>query len=77
MQNVASGGTSEDRNDLHGTIVSDLVCLIECVRTSIELIDSAVAGEALLGYQEIATSVVVLDDVTPALCEGTRGVEQL
>jgi hypothetical protein len=69
MQNVASGGTSapsKDRNDLHDTIVSDLVCLIECVRTSMELIDSAVAGEAPLGYQEIATSVVVLDDVRPA-----------
>ena len=63
MQNVASGGTSapsEDRNDLHDTIVSDLVSLIECVRASMELIDAAVAGEAPLGYQEIGTNVVVL-----------------
>jgi hypothetical protein len=68
MQNVAGGGTSapsEDRNDLHGAITSDLVQLIECVRTSMELIGAAVAGEAHLGYQETASNVVVLDDVTP------------
>lgn len=68
MQNATGDGTSapsEDRNGLHGAIVSDLVSLIECVRTSMELIDAAVAGEAPLGYQEIGTNVVVLDDVTP------------
>jgi hypothetical protein len=69
MQNAAGGGTSapsEDRNGLHGAIVSDLVSLIECVRTSMEMIDVAVVAEAPLGYQEIGTGVVVLDDVTPA-----------
>lgn len=69
MQNVAGGGTttpSDDRNGLHGAIVSDIVSLMECVRTSIELIDAAVAAEAPLGYQEIGSAVVVLDDVTPA-----------
>jgi hypothetical protein len=68
MQNVAGGGTSapsEDRNDLHGAIVSDLVYLIGCVRTGMELIDAAVAEESPLGYQETGTNVVVLDDVTP------------
>ena len=68
MQNVAGRGTSapsEDRNCLHGAIVSDIVSLIACVRTSMELIDAAVAGEAPLGDQEIGTNVVVLDDVTP------------
>jgi hypothetical protein len=68
MQNATGGGTaapSEDRNDLHGAVVSDLLSLIESVRASMELIDAAVAGEVPLGYQEIATNVVVLDDVTP------------
>jgi hypothetical protein len=69
MQNVASGGTttpSQDRNGLDGAIVSDIVSLIECVRTSMELIDAAVAADAPFGYQETGTGVVVLDDVTPA-----------
>jgi hypothetical protein len=69
MQNVAGDGTSglsEDRNDLHGAIISDLVSLIECVRTSMELIDAAVAAESPLDYQGIGNHVVVLDDVTPA-----------
>jgi len=67
MQNVADGtsSASEDRNGLHGAIVSDLVSLIACVRSSMELIDAAVAGESLLGYQEIGANVVILDDVTP------------
>lgn len=67
MQNVADGTSapSEDRNSLDSAIVSDLVSLIECVRTSMELIDAAVAGEAPLGYREIRTNVVILDDVTP------------
>ena len=68
MQKVAGGTSapSSDRNGLHGTIISDLECLIECVRTSMELIDAAIAEEAPLGYQEIAGNVIVLDDVTPA-----------
>jgi hypothetical protein len=47
MQNVADGTSapSEDRNSLDSAIVSDLVSLIECVRTSMELIDAAVAGK--------------------------------
>lgn len=68
MQNVADGtsASAEDRNGLRGAIVSDLMSLIECVRTSMELIDAAVAGQAPLGYQEIGANVVALDDVTPS-----------
>ena len=67
MQNVADGTSapSEDRNGLCGAIVSDLVSLIECVRTSMELIDAVVAGQTPLGYREIGANVVILDDVTP------------
>ena len=86
MRNVAGDRTPaplpEDRNGLHDTIASDLVSLIECIRTSMELIDAAVARESSLGYQDIAGSVVILDDVTPAYvraraalnsCEGHLG----
>lgn len=75
MQDAAGGGTSapwEDRSDLHRAIVSDLVSLIESVQASMELIESAVAGEAPLGYEEIGANVIVLDDVTPRYL-GVRG----
>jgi len=68
MQKAAGGGTSvpsEDRNDLHHTIVSDLVSLIESVQAGLELVESAIAGEAPLGDQEVGTNVFILDDVTP------------
>jgi hypothetical protein len=68
MQDTAGGGTlapSEDRSDLHRAIVSDLVSLIKSVQANMELIESAVAGGAPLGYEEIGANVVVLDDVTP------------
>lgn len=68
MQNAAAGGpaaASEDRSDLHRAIVSDLVCLIEHVRATTQLIEQACAGEAPLGYQETGTNIFVLDDVTP------------
>ncbi|HEX7563310.1 MAG TPA: hypothetical protein VF396_08670 [Bradyrhizobium sp.] len=68
MQDAADGGTSapwEDRSDLHRAIVSDLVSLIESVQISMELVESAVAGEASLGCEEIGANVIVLDDVTP------------
>ena len=68
MQNAAGGGASvqpDGRNDSDRDIISDLVSLIERVRASIKLIESAIATESPLGNQEIATNVVVLDDVTP------------
>ena len=68
MQNAAGGGASapsDGRNDGHQAVVSDLVSLIERVQASMKLIDTAIAGEAPLGNQEIAANVVVLDDITP------------
>jgi len=67
MRNAASGGASarpDDRNDGYRSIVSDLTSLIEHVQASMKLIESAIARESL-GNQEVATNVVVLDDVTP------------
>jgi hypothetical protein len=68
MPNAEGSGTSalsEDRDDLHRAIVSDLVSLIESVQAGMNLIEAAIAGESPLGYQEMATNIVVLDDVTP------------
>jgi len=65
MQNAAGGGTPAPTEDLHRAIVSDLMSLIAHVQASVALIESAIPGEAPLGYQEIGTNVVVLDDVTP------------
>ncbi len=57
--------------------------LIEHVRASMKLIETAIAGAAPSGDQEIAANVVVLDDVTPryvkaraalSACEAGLGV---
>jgi hypothetical protein len=68
MQNAAGDGASAPSEGPDGgyhAIVSDLVSLIAQVQSSISLIESAMVGEAPLGNQEVATNVVVLDDVTP------------
>jgi hypothetical protein len=67
MQNAASDAStrSDGRNESHNSIVSDLVSLIARVRTSIGLIELAIAREAPLGNREISANLVVLDDVTP------------
>lgn len=68
MQNAIGGGTStqsDGRNDGYDLIVSDLVSLIERVRESMNLVETAIAEESLLGDQELAANIVVLDDVTP------------
>jgi hypothetical protein len=48
MQNAEGGGVSarsDDRNDGNGSIVSELVSLIEHARASMKLIESAIAME--------------------------------
>jgi hypothetical protein len=74
MHNAAGGGASiqaDGRNDRYRSIISDLASLIEHVRASVRLIESAIASEAPLGNQEIAGNIVVLDHVTPRY--GTGG----
>ncbi|HKG99152.1 MAG TPA: hypothetical protein VKB08_00315 [Bradyrhizobium sp.] len=56
---------SHVRKDSHLSIVSDLALLIERIQESKTLIEAAIIQDAALGDQEIATNVVVLDDVTP------------
>jgi|SRR5215208_1491528 hypothetical protein len=73
---------SDDRNDTHLSILSDLALLIERIQESKTLIEAAII-HAALGDQEIATNVIVLDDVTPGYlkaraalntCEASLGV---
>ena len=56
---------SDEGNEPHSLIVTDLVALIGHIRASLRLIDSAIAREALLAEQEAASDIFVLDDVTP------------
>jgi hypothetical protein len=68
MQDVAGGGAADrpdDRDDVYGAVVADLVSLIERVQASLTMIESAVAAQASTALQELAANVVVLDDVTP------------
>ena len=68
MQSAEGGGfsaRSDDRNDGEGSIVSELVSLIEHVRASMKLIESVIAMEPALNDSGTFANVVVLDDVTP------------
>src|SRR5690349_1783794 len=68
MQRTADGEDpchSGDRNNGHHVIASDLVSLIEHVRTSMKLLEAAIASESAPGDQEGAGNVFVLDDVMP------------
>jgi hypothetical protein len=66
---TAEGGSvlarPNDRYDGFGSIVFDIVSLIERVQASMKLVESAIAIESPLGLPETAADVVVLDDVTP------------
>ena len=68
MQSAKGGGVSarsDDRNDGDRSIVSELVSLIEHVRASMKLIESAIAMEPALSDPGTFDNAVVLDDVTP------------
>ena len=67
MQSETGGVSvrSDDRNDGDAPIVSELVSLIEHVRASMKLIESAIAMEPPLSDPGLSANVVVLDDLTP------------
>jgi hypothetical protein len=68
MQNVSGDDCivqSDDRQDAHLSIVSDLLSLIGHIQTSQELIELAIVREASLDDLDACTGVTVLDDVTP------------
>jgi hypothetical protein len=67
MQNAAdfTSVRPADLNDNYTAIVSNLRSLVEQVSAAMKLIESAIASEAATGHPDIATNIVVLDDVTP------------
>jgi hypothetical protein len=68
MQSGTDGGTpaqSDDREAIYHAVVADLASLIERIRVSLTMIETAVDGEASAALAEVAANVVVLDDVTP------------
>jgi hypothetical protein len=68
MHNAAGNNVkieASDGNDAQGTVVSDLVALIEHVRASLKLIEQVAAQETSLANQETCADIIVLDDVTP------------
>lgn len=68
MQNAA------DRADeSFGTIVSDLISLVEHVQDSIRLIDGAIAREISIGEPD-TSNVIVLDDVTPQYLKASHAL---
>jgi hypothetical protein len=76
MKDAAGGSAivpSEGRNESYHSIVSELVSLIEHVRTSMKLLESAIASEAAPDGQE-AANVVILDDVTPRYAQASAAL---
>ena len=68
MQNAEGGDATfqcDDLNYSYRSIVSDLTSLIEHVRASIKLIESAIVTESPLDDPEAAANIIVLDDITP------------
>ena len=68
MQNAAGDGVKRephDQNDACRSVVSDLISLIEHVRASSRLIETAIARETSPTGQDSAANVIVLDDVSP------------
>ena len=68
MQNVCAGAAlnpSDDRTDGHRLIVSELMSLIEHVRSRMRLIESVIASESPPDDEVMASEFVILDDVTP------------
>jgi hypothetical protein len=67
MQNTMVGlmpAPPDNQADMYRAVVSDLASLIEHIRTSLKLIEEAVASEAA-AEEMAADNVIVLDDVTP------------
>jgi hypothetical protein len=62
---TGSDAQIDGRNDSHGSVVSDLISLIEHMQASMKMLEAAIAGELPLPGQEAGDDVIVLDDVTP------------
>jgi hypothetical protein len=56
---------ADSRNENYNSVVSDLMCLIEHMQTSMKMLEAAIARELPLAAQETGDNVIVLDDITP------------
>ena len=67
MQNVpaATAEPSGDRDHTYRFVVADLICLVERIQASLELVEQAISIEMSAGKDDLTADVVVLDDVTP------------
>ena len=72
---AANVAVSDDGSDPYGLIVTDLIALIGHVRTSLQLIEAAIAREALLAEQDTASDICVLDDVTPRYAAASTALQ--
>lgn len=63
------------RDEAYRSVVSDLIGLIEHVRTSVRLIEREIARESSLGSQEAVANVIVLDDVSPRYVAATAALK--
>ena len=78
MQNAARDNiapASDSQNDACGTVVSELVNLIEHVQSSLRLIERAIACETSLSSSERSANVIVLDDVSPRYNQATAALQ--
>lgn len=55
---------SHDRGEMHRAIVAELASVVDHVRKSLTLMETAIASEAAV-EETIADNIIVLDDVTP------------
>jgi len=67
--------SDDDQNDACGTAVSELVNLIEHVRSSLRLIERAIVCETSPGSSESSANVIVLDDVSPRYSQATAALQ--
>lgn len=76
MQKAMERGASiaaSGRDDSFGSVVSDLITLIQHVRASIELIETAIVPESSQGSQS-NPDIVILDDVTPCFAKANAAL---
>ena len=77
MPTAAGDGAAQaphDQNAAYRAVVSDLVSLVEHVKSSLQLIERTIEGETPAGGLESSGNIIVLDDVSPRY---TRAVATL
>lgn len=78
MRNAAGDGIDfqpGDRDDVYGSVLSDLAALIAHVQASLILIESAIDHETSPGQNDAASNVTVLDDVTPCYVKASTALK--